>query len=67
MGKAIEIEGPIIQVDIETNEFIDQYNNIEEAAEDNWLKPAAIVKALNERDGVVKKRKVKFMLLSKIG
>lgn len=48
------------QIDYYTNELIDEYKNIEDAAKDNFVTYDAVRHALNKNNGVMKIAKLKF-------
>lgn len=51
------------QIDIETNEEIEIYGSISEAAEDNWMTYTTLSDALRNKNGILKIRKLKFELI----
>ncbi len=48
------------QLDYETGELIETYNNMEEAASDNFISLKALRKALSKRDGHMPAAKLRF-------
>lgn len=50
----------VVQIDYYTGEYIDEYNSIKEAAEDNYISTASISKTLNRGDGKLNKLKLAF-------
>lgn len=48
------------QIDIETNEEIEIYDSVTEAAEDNWMTYTTLSDALRNKNGILKIRKLKF-------
>ncbi len=50
----------IRQLDYETGELIETYNNMEEAASDNFISVKALRKALSKRDGYMTVAKLRF-------
>lgn len=56
MGKTRKLN----QLDYETGELIETYNNMEEAASDNFISVKALRKALSKRDGYMIVAKLRF-------
>ncbi|PHV69548.1 hypothetical protein CS063_14985 [Sporanaerobium hydrogeniformans] len=55
----------VIQTDYYTNEEIEVYSSLAEAAADNWTTTCAIRYAINNKNGKMNTRKLRFMYANK--
>ena len=59
-GRIYKTKRKIRQLDYDTGELIDTYDNIETAATDNWVSPKALEEAMKYRNGYMTVAKLRF-------